>query len=110
MGPSVQPSPPVKHTQRDGERRGVGFFLRDTGGRGGVPLPAIPAVRRSPVAAVGPGQALPCAHPREVVAPPKTTYGVLATSTGGTGRRRQAVAGPRFRAVSGEEHGRCGVK
>jgi hypothetical protein len=85
MGPSVQPSPPVKHTHRDRERRGAGFFLRDTGGRGGECRPAVLAVRRSPAAAAGPRQALPYAHPREVVAPPETTYGVLAMSTGGTG-------------------------
>jgi hypothetical protein len=41
----------------------------------------------------GCGDALVYVHPREVVAPSKTTYGVLTASTGGAGRRRQAVAG-----------------
>jgi hypothetical protein len=51
-----------------------------------------PAVRRSPAAAEGLEQPLPCVHPREVETLPETTYGVLATSAGGTGRRWQAVA------------------
>jgi hypothetical protein len=40
----------------------------------------------------GRGDALVCAHPREVVAPPERTYGALAMSASGTGRQQQAVA------------------
>jgi hypothetical protein len=57
----------------------------------------------------GRGDALVCAHPREVAAPPETPHGTLATSAGDKGRWRQAVAVLRCRATGCEARGRCNV-
>jgi hypothetical protein len=76
---------------RDRERQEAFFLFSSSGTEEAAGL-AAPAGRGGAGGERrGRGDALVCAHPREVVAPPKTTYGTLATSAGGMGRRQQAM-------------------
>jgi hypothetical protein len=83
------------HTWRDTERGGAdGLPLPPDSTAGEVAGIAAPADRGGASGERrGHGDALVYVHPREVVAPLETTYDILTASTGGAGRRRQAVAG-----------------
>jgi hypothetical protein len=103
-GPACQP-------HAEGQREGKTVPFLWTPGTEEVGRPAAPAgtggaggERR------GRGDALVCAHPREVAAPPETPHGALATSAGGKERWRQAVAVLRCRATGCEARGRCNVR
>jgi hypothetical protein len=78
--------------KRDREKQEAFFLFSSPGTEEAAGLAALAGRGGAGGEQRGHGDALVSAHPREVVAPPETPYGALATSAGGMGRRRQVLA------------------